>query len=400
MAERKSKKPTAYERAYRILEYLKENTDDQHTVCPKQVRENFKAMGMEEYIGTKNTFHDLIVNLANAMNSNVNEEMKPEDKWRIVFNDFIKEYGYDSLDESADDEKIPIMQIVDLYYNQEFTYDEINCLIEGIRFSRTLDTKTADQLVAKIENCLTSKYYKRNAKRICTVRESMPADKEKLRENLLTIQQAIDDRVQIQFQFNGYNYKGMLEPVRDAKDVVSPYYIVAYAGRYYLLAAKEEYRNTSIWRIDLMTEIEIPRRNDKLGIKGTPIIRKTDVTGLPRVWDETFPYSHLNMSFDEPIVIKLKIKSPKDLSNPTKRMRVDYTFLYDWFGTTFRYVETEKKEPYDDIVTVKCSPYAMENWALQYSDRVEVLEPTDVRKKVIEKLQKLCRKYGDENKNV
>lgn len=395
---------TNQSKAYHVIEYLKNNTDAQHTVRHKQVREHFKSIGKEKFIGTKTTFHNLIVDLANAMNFDVNECSKPEKEWRIVHNDFKKKYGFDDTediddikDDIEDDEnaenKKDIIHIVDLYYNHEFTYDEINCLVEGVRFSSTLDTKSADQLIKKIEDLLTSKYYKKNAKRICTVRETMLVDKIKLRENLLTIQQAIDDGVQLQFQFNGYNHRKILEPVRNVKDVVSPYYIVAYAGRYYLLATKEEYKNTSIWRVDLMTEVEIPGQNKKLDKKGNRAIRKDHVKGMPQIWDEKFPHSHLNMSFDEPRNIKLKIKSPKDPNDPTKRMRVDYTFLFDWFGDTFRHVETEKQEPYDDIVVVKCSPYAMANWALQYSDRVEVMKPDDVREAVVEKIKKLNQKY-------
>ena len=67
--------------------------------------------------------------------------------------------------------------------------------------------------------------------------------------------------------------------------------------------------------------------------------------------------------------------------------------MYDWFGDTFRYIETENVPPYDDIVEVKCSPYAMVNWALQYSDRVEVLEPVEVREQVIKKIKNLAIKY-------
>ncbi len=70
--------------------------------------------------------------------------------------------------------------------------------------------------------------------------------------------------------------------------------------------------------------------------------------------------------------------------------------MYDWFGDTFKYIKTEETFPYDDIVEVKCSPYAMTNWALQYSDRVEVLEPELVRNMVIEKVKNLTKKYNEE----
>ena len=63
------------------------------------------------------------------------------------------------------------------------------------------------------------------------------------------------------------------------------------------------------------------------------------------------------------MTIKLRIKSPKEKDNPSKPLRADYTFMYDWFGDTFKYIRTEESEPYDDIVEVKCSPYVHDSQA-------------------------------------
>ncbi len=101
----------------------------------------------------------------------------------------------------------------------------------------------------------------------------------------------------------------------------------------------------------------------------------------------------MNMSYDEPRIITLKIKSPKQENDSKKSIRGDYTFLYDYFGEGFTYIQTEKMPPYDDIVKVRCSPYGIVNWALQYSDRVEVVAPEEVRKLVKEKIEKLVEKY-------
>ena len=57
----------------------------------------------------------------------------------------------------------------------------------------------------------------------------------------------------------------------------------------------------------------------------------------------------------------------------------------------------EAEPPYGDIVRVTCSPFAIVNWALQYSDRVEVLQPEPVREQVIEKIKNLNQKYGLEH---
>ena len=224
-------------------------------------------------------------------------------------------------------------------------------------------------------------------------------DRENIRKNLLLIQKAINEHVQISFRFNGYTHQKTLKPVRDTKDTVSPYYITASNGRYYLLACREIHteqkpvRNMSVWRIDLMTELEIPKRNERLGISGIPALKKQEVENLPLQWSEDFQLSHLNMSFDRPIPIKLKIKSPKDDSPKRKRLRPDYTFMHDTFGDHFRYIRHEASTPCDDIVEVVCSPYAMVNWALQYSDRVEVVSPEHVREAVKAKIKNLISKY-------
>ena len=78
---------------------------------------------------------------------------------------------------------------------------------------------------------------------------------------------------------------------------------------------------------------------------------KDEVKGLLKQWEDGFIYSHLNMPFDEPVNITLKISRNKYLKN------ADYTFMYDWFGDSFRVLQ-------NDEVLVKCSPFAMVNWAL------------------------------------
>lgn len=388
------------ERAFKILEYLKANSDSEHTVTQAALR---KKPEIEQYLGDKETYNDTIVKMAMALNFD-DYGVKPEDEWKLIFKDFIKMYGESSLDENEseeDSDENQKMRIRGLYYNHTFSYDEINSMIESILFSKTIDTKAANEIIKKIENNLTTKFYKKGAKNICRVQEPVLADRKILRKNLLTIQKAIDDGVQISFTFNGYNRYKKLVPNHDRKDIVSPYYIVASGGRYYLLACKElvfdrkSIRNMSIWRIDLMSEIEIPNRDGKRNIKGVPSISKWEVENLPQSWSEDFQLSHLNMSFDNPVKVKLRIKSPKEKDNPSKPLRADYTFMYDWFGDTFKYIKTEETAPYDDIVEVKCSPYAMANWALQYSDRVEVLEPESVRNMVVEKVKNLTKKYTE-----
>lgn len=403
MGKRKLSKAARFERMFKIWEYLKNNTDKEHPTSQAQMR---KAPEVSEFIGDKETFNRLIKDMARTMNSD-EFGYKKEDDWKIYFHDFKKYYGdtaetcKDEADFGSDEEFADqTMRIDGLYYNRTFTYDEINSIIEGILSTKTLDTKSAVQLIEKVEQNLTTKFYKKGPKQVCKVMEPELVDRKQLSANLLTIQRAIDNNVQISFWFNGYNCQKKLEPVREKKDTVSPYYIVASGGRYYLLACKEvvikgePVRNMSIWRIDLMTDLEIPGAKEEVEKKGWPRIPKKDVENLPMTWTDDFQLKHMNMSYDKPVWVTLKIKSPKREDDPARRIKADYTFLHDWFGDQFRFVETEKTAPYDDIVKMECSPFAMVNWALQYSDRVEVVAPEAVRNAVVEKIKNLNVKYG------
>ena len=411
MAQRESKKPTNFEKCYRILEYLKKHTDSEHRTTQAKLR---NVPELQEYIKDKGAFNDAVNAMANAMNLGEHGP-KPQEEWRLVFDAFIQQYS-DEWDEDgsshrrepnadADYEKFAWKTgevrrpIKNLYYQQPFSYDEVNAIIEGLLFSKTLDTKTANALVRKVEDHLTNDFYAKGAKNICTIYEPSLADRETLRENLLVLQKAIDRRLQVAFFFCGYDHHKKLIKLRPCKDVLSPYYLVANSGRYYLLACKEVAirgeirRNMSIWRVDLMRDIEIAEFDEVQGKKGIPSLKKSEVKNLPEQWNERFALSHLNMAFDEPVTITLRISSPKEEGYPELHKRPDYTFLHDWFGDTFQYVGTDKEDTEYDIVRVRCSPYAMTNWALQYSDRVEVLAPESVRNAVKEKIENLTQKY-------
>ena len=80
------------------------------------------------------------------------------------------------------------------------------------------------------------------------------------------------------------------------------------------------------------------------------------------------------------------------MNPPEKRdEQISYTFMHVCSGPTFRYIRTENIPPYVDIIGVFCSPWAMANWALQYSECVDVLEPKKVRDEIARR-SVICRK--------
>ena len=360
--EKKIKRASAYERAFVILDFLKRKTNAENKITLNKLLNEAAVKD--------------VVKDETALNNLLREYMK-----LAYFSENSDRVMCDNIERLIDaDEDETNIRLGKIYYEHAFSYDEIDCIIESLKFSKSIDTATADVLIEKIKNNLTDDYYSDYKRGIHNVKELELADKKALRNNLLTIQNAIEAGSCISFFFNGYDSNRTLQRSNSEKYIVTPYYIVAYNGRYYMIAAAKKYKTMSIWRIDLMTEVNL---TDPAQTKENYLF-KDEVKGLPNQWEDSFIYSHLNMSFDEPINIKLKISRSKYLKN------ADYTFMYDWFRDSFRVLQ--KGEAYNEVL-VKCSPFAMVNWALQYSERVEVLEPLSVRNVIAEKVKNLNEKY-------
>lgn len=384
------------EKTIRFLVYLKKHTDREHPLKSiRDVREAFRKDGL--HFGSDNTIRTFYKNIADAYNLDEEQHPLPQSQWRIMYDGYVKLYGdadealdgEDDFEEKGADKE----EFRNLYYVPELSYEEIDALVEAVQLSPTLNQEETEKIISILEENFTSKHYQKGARRICKI-HGKGYDRNILRKNLLTIQQAITDGVQITYRFNGYTHEGKLAPMGDYKRLASPYYIVANDGRYYLLAANEKYKHSGpyIIRIDLMTEVEIPGRDEQLGIPGKRRIPKGDVAGLSREWEEDFPMQHINMSYGVPELITLRVRNEKKEDGHTPK-EPEYTFMYDYFGDSFRYHGVDKNDADYDIVTVMCTHFGMENFAVQYADKVEVLEPLELREKIKKKVQVLKEKY-------
>jgi predicted DNA-binding transcriptional regulator YafY len=382
MKTRVTARPDKVERAIRILAYLKKNTDAQHTVSQEELR----SSDMREYVGNKETYHNTIMELANVLNSS-EDGYKEEKDWQIIFDDFRKYFGKNSDDIELEEDTV--MRIKGLYYQHPFSYDDIDRLLEGVYSSKTIGVKEADALAEKIKENLTTKYYENQYKNLCKIHEPQLADRETLKNNLLVLQKAIQKNIQVAFHFNGYSKDKKMIPTDQRKTMVSPYYIVANSGKYYLLAclSSQKAHRLWIWRIDLLSEVEIA--TDAEHKKGFSAVPKDQVANLPQQWNEEFQLKHLNMAYDKPVKVTLKIRGIPGKENSP----IDYTFLHDWFGDQFVYLRSEENPYPCDVVSLECSPYAMASWALQYSSRVEVLSPKSLRDDIKQKILHLNSIY-------
>lgn len=263
--------------------------------------------------------------------------------------------------------------VTNLRYVHDFSFDELDTIINALYFSKTVNEEERDRLIYKLAKLSSKRYQKKwfsennNRPVIKNIFQGIvnnnDASRTELKKNIALIQSAIDEKVKIQFIMNVYNAERELVPSKiddSGKTIwskVTPYHILIYNDKYYMLANCKPYSNVSVWRIDLMSDVKL------LEEEGRP---KREIKGMSDTWNgQEYMEKHLHMSYDAPTNVRLKVSNEY------------YTMMVDWFGNNF--VKRREFDEKYDVVTVTCSEQAMINWAMQYSDVVEVLGPSSVQ---------------------
>lgn len=351
-------KYSSNERILRLLDYLIKYTDKENTVSYRAL----KNSGMDDILCDEKTFRNMIRTLEKVLNDgrDLNDR-------RII-------YGTDTS-KPCDGQKV-----TNIFYQHQLSDEDISLLEQGVFSLSSVSQVEVDMLLEKIEDISVGVFGARSGMKIQRIREPVLQNKAVINDNIRTIKLAIENELKIKFTFNGYGIDKQLEEV--GSYVISPFYIAVYSGRFYIFGCVEGYQTYSIWRIDLMTNIRV--------LKDSPAVAKQNIKKLSKELAlcggvEGFLRRHIDMSYDEPQLITLKVKRVRDIA--------DFTFLYDWFGDSFDIVENEPCEKGYVIVRVNCSPFGIINWSLQYADRVEILSPTNVREAVKDKVISLHEKY-------
>ena len=189
-----------------FLEYLKKNTDEAHPVSLQDIRDYFETVTTKQHakLHAKNSCGAMVKRITAA----TNEDKYDERDWRVVYDAYRERYSLnvsaDAEEEDGEEEKRPHC-VRNIYYNPEFSYEELDTIIEAIQFSGALSSKEANGLITKIKDTLASKYYAKRERKVCRIHSVEVENKAELRDKLLLIQQAISKQVRICFTFNGYD---------------------------------------------------------------------------------------------------------------------------------------------------------------------------------------------------
>ena len=391
-------------RLINIMKILQEETDEFNTITQPEILELLRD---RDCACSERTLTDYL--------KTIMKELNPEDVDGYVYeNASIEDYviiakGLEEKLKARDfgltTEGSKKLQLRSLRYNQILSFAELNQVIEGVLFLKSIDDETKEKIIRTLIT-LSSKnfpkyspYISENtrtiSKKIAGVFEDSRVDEIALKNNLQVIRTAIEANkgagLKISFYFNGYDENKKLKARVDASGaklryVVNPYYIIMYNGKPYLICATEPHDNVAIYRIDLMSEIttEIKASHAKDGKMISEKRRpKSEIKGLPMEWNSKeaskFQTEHLYMYYGKPESISLKIDKDR------------YTLLHDYFGDRYQFVE--HIDDTWDCIEVECVPDAMISWAMQCSDFVEVLQPESLRQRILGKCKSLAERY-------
>ena len=392
------KEYSAERRVLQYLHILKLMTDEDHQLSKKDFA-HFLYMFRTVKYGTKYDSKSGIES-DNTMTKTIEEiitELDPLEYSEKNEAEYIVRYdGYkeDRIKKKLNKEKgAKADSITNFWFSHIFTNDELDRLIQLVCFSDMLDANEKSVLVKKLVST-ASVYYntpfcdkeiKFNPKAVHgRLSTRQPKDKNNFIHNLKTIQNAVNNLVQISFKFNQYTEDHKMIPKSDHTHILSPYHLVVYHDNYYCIGLKKGDKRIWHYRIDLMSDVEILK--DDTGREIPIEISAYDCTPICNAyWDpEKYMAEHLNMAYDEPRDICIKIRND------------DYTILHDWFGDHYEKIrdagEDDKGNKYD-LVNVKTSPFMIVHWAMQYGTNVEIMDE-EIREEIKKEISKIGEIYG------
>ncbi|MCH5316238.1 MAG: WYL domain-containing protein [Eubacterium sp.] len=254
------------------------------------------------------------------------------------------------------------------YLNSRLFEDsELRLLSDGVLASQHVTAKHSKELIEKLAT-LSNRYFKSHIKNVHSINDWSKSENVALFYNIDIIDEAISKSRKIKFDYNKYGLDKKLH--RSAIHVVSPYQMILHNQRYFLMAYQEKWQHMSFYRLDRITNIELldDAATDLRSVDGYQ-------NGIDyKRFSSALPY----MFSDEPEKITFAIDG---------EWMIDQ--VVDWFGYDFK---TEQKND-KIIVKVKASPYAMEYWAMQYLNSVEILSPASLREQIATNIINANKKY-------
>lgn len=250
---------------------------------------------------------------------------------------------------------------------RKFEDSELRILIDGVLSSRYITAKHSKDLIEKLCG-MSNKYFRSNMKNIYSVNEWSKTDNQALFYNIEVIDKAIMQGVQIRFDYKKYGTDKKL--YTSSSNQVSPYQFILHNQRYYLIGRNEYWKCLNFFRVDHIANAVLTDEH------ANPI---TTLEG----YEHGINYKELSTSL--PYLYTDKIERIEFIA---QKLIVDH--IIDWFGMDVNIRDLDEERI---VVSLKASPQAMEYWAMQYMEYVEITKPAKLRERIKENLKVAVEKY-------
>lgn len=252
---------------------------------------------------------------------------------------------------------------------RDFEDAELRLLIDSVLSSKHITAKHSKDLIDRL-CALSNRYFKSHIKHIYSVNDWGKTDNQSLFYNIELIDNAIENGLQLHYDYNKYGADKHLH--KTSQQYISPYQMILHNQRYYLMAYSEYWKNMVFHRLDHITNMTV---TDK---KATPL---RNVKG----YENGIDYKELasNMPY-------MYTDTQERIDFIADAVIIDQ--IVDWFGTGARIIEADDGSKVK--VSIKASPNAMEYWAMQYINHVEIVSPESLRARIKKSLERGLKKYS------
>ena len=251
-----------------------------------------------------------------------------------------------------------------------FEDSELRLLIDGVLSSGHISTKHSKDLIEKL--CAQSnKYFRPRVKNIYSVNDWNKTDNTTVFYTIETVDEAIEQGRQVRFEYNKFGLDKQLH--RTSRQTLSPYQMILHNQRYYLMGYNEKWKEMRYYRMDRITNIQL------LDEPQTPL---RSLKG----YENGIDYKRFSQAM--PYMFADELQSVELIADG---WAIDQ--IVDWFGKD---IVLEEQEDGRFLVRVKASINAMEYWAMQYMNAVEIVSPLELRERLRKNLQVANEKYKEE----
>jgi predicted DNA-binding transcriptional regulator YafY len=248
-----------------------------------------------------------------------------------------------------------------------FENAELRLLIDSVLGSKHISPAYTKELIEKLTG-LSNKYFKSHIKNIYSINDWNKAQNADLFLNIELVDEAIESNTCVTFLYNKYGEDKKLHST--SKNVVSPYQMILHNQHYYLIAINHKWQSMRYYRMDKITDMQLSgeSRVELRSVKGYE-------NGINyKQISSCLPYMFTDMPE------KVEFLADKNIIDQ----------VIDWFG-----YDIEIKSNGDKfLITLTVSPNAMEYWAMQYLNFVEIVFPLHLRDRLKENLAKATDKYN------